>query len=83
MFSMCERRLCAFGPAISTLINMADELKTKASADWTCKADKEAMRLSVNAIEAAERIMLQRLSEVIQDKLDALYSQENTVGDES
>lgn len=77
MFSTNERRLCAFGPAISTLIDMADELKTKADADWTCKADKEAIRLSVNAIEAAERIMLQRFSEVIQDKLDALCSRED------
>ena len=77
MYTIDERRLSSFGPAISTLIEVADQLKNKADADWTCKADKEAMRLSVNAIEAAERILLERFEEVIQSKIKALCSRED------
>lgn len=72
MFSICERRLCSFGPTISDLINIADELKNRADADWTCKADKEAMRASIKAIETAERILLERFNDVIHDKLKSL-----------
>ena len=65
MYSVDEKRLVNFYPAINTIIETIDVLRAKADADWTCDSDKDAMNSAIVHLENAEFVLLQRFRAVV------------------